>query len=232
MCCRRGSPRKPSEGEGDTRVRDERRLADALPDQLRVELHPDEEQVEGEPDLCGRSDQRHDVRREEVLHSGRLRRAASGRAGSRRAPRPSPRLAELAQQEPPSGAPRGSRPRSRASGGRTSSPGARPARRGAGLGQLGGPARRDLLFADRARKARALTRAGDGRGGGRPSGAGRRRSAVVVEPELAAGAAAVDVTNSPDCSSANSPARHSPPSAAVVRADRGRPARCRPRSRS
>ena len=55
------------ERERDARVRDERRLADPVAQDLRVELHPDEEEVEGEADLGGGGEERHDVRREEVV---------------------------------------------------------------------------------------------------------------------------------------------------------------------
>ena len=53
--------------ERDARVRDERRLADPVAQDLRVELHPDQEEVEGEADLGGPGEERHDVRREEVV---------------------------------------------------------------------------------------------------------------------------------------------------------------------
>ena len=145
------------EREGDARVRDERRLADPVPDQLRVELHPDEEEVERQSDLGGGADQRDDVRREEVvLDLGRDR-------AEQRRPEQDPgehlahhlRLAEPPEQEPHQRAPRGSRPRSPASAGRTSPrPSASPAASddAPGSGSSETQRGRDLLVADRARR--------------------------------------------------------------------------------
>ena len=52
--------------ERNARVRDERRLSDPLTENARIELHADEEEVEGQPDLGRPREQRDDVRREEV----------------------------------------------------------------------------------------------------------------------------------------------------------------------
>ena len=53
--------------ERDARVGDERRLADPVAQDFRVELHPDQEQVEREADLGGAREERHDIRREKVV---------------------------------------------------------------------------------------------------------------------------------------------------------------------
>ena len=69
-----GGQEPEGEREGNAHVRDEERLTDALPQDARVELHPDEEEVEGEPDLCGTGQERDDVGGEEVgLDLGRDR---------------------------------------------------------------------------------------------------------------------------------------------------------------
>ena len=54
-------------GECDARVRDEGGLCDALAQDPRIQLHPDEEEVEGETDRGSRGEQGDDVGREEVV---------------------------------------------------------------------------------------------------------------------------------------------------------------------
>ena len=63
---RQGDQEAERERNGDARVRDEGRLPDPRAQRTRVELHPHEEEVEGEPDLGDGRDERDDVLREEV----------------------------------------------------------------------------------------------------------------------------------------------------------------------
>ena len=64
---RRGDEHPERHRERDTRVRHERRPRGVLAEQAWVELHADEEEVEGETDLRRAREERHDVRREEIV---------------------------------------------------------------------------------------------------------------------------------------------------------------------
>ena len=77
---RQGGDEAERHREGDARVRDERGLPVSLAQDPWIELHPDQEQVEGEPDRGRRAQQRHDVRREQIVLRCRPDRAEQGRA--------------------------------------------------------------------------------------------------------------------------------------------------------
>ena len=64
---RRGDEHPERHRERDARVRHERRPRGVLAEQAWVELHADEEEVEGETDLRRAREERHDVRREEIV---------------------------------------------------------------------------------------------------------------------------------------------------------------------
>ena len=89
--------------QGDARVRDRRGLGHPAAQLLGVELEADQEHVEDQPEVRDDADQGDDVGREDRrLQLGRQRaEEASGRAGSRRPPRPSPAAARSSPRAAP-----------------------------------------------------------------------------------------------------------------------------------
>ena len=185
------------ERERDARVRDERRLADPVAQDLRVELHADEEEVEGEADLGGGGEERHDVRREEVVLGLRPDGAEQGRPEQD----PGQHLAHHARLAEPRDQ-RADEPRGQDHGGdREHQPPegllAAPLLGGLGrrsrLGQLLDELAVDALLADRAGERRRGPFAGDLEVDGRRAAADAvdgPGQLVVAEAQLAAGAAA------------------------------------------